>query len=428
MDPRISTVRRRRNGNLLLALTVVGVALLVLVGIVVVLARIAGPVAERVRGSVGTALPPISIEQIGRWTGTSRVNVLLLGIDQRPNEDPAIARTDTMMILTIDPVSKTAGMMSIPRDLYVPLPDRGQDRINAAHVYGGPAYAKRTVEYNFGIPIHHHVRVNFNVLITLIDLVGGVEITNEHDIDDPLYPDEHYGYDPFRLQAGLHTLDGATALKYARTRHGDSDFHRIRRQQQVIMALRDKFLSSDAVTKVLPNAPAILQSLEASIDTDLSHVQMVQLLLLAKDVPRESIARVSIDETAVQPWTTPQGGSVVIPVRDRLRELKEQLYAPNLIPTPTPEVGVIQVLNGTQTRGLAARARAALEAQGFAVASIGDAPERVEKTVVYLRSNKRRFAERVARAIGSGVVVINAPDANPSVDVQIALGGDYAPP
>jgi polyisoprenyl-teichoic acid--peptidoglycan teichoic acid transferase len=421
-------VRRRRNANLLLALIVVGIALLVLSGIGIVLTRIAGPVVDRVRGRTGTALPPLVIDQIGRWSGASRVNVLLLGIDQRPNEDPATARTDTMMILTLDPASKTAGMLSIPRDLYVPLPDGGQERINAAHVFGGPDLAKRTVEYNFGIPIHHHVRVNFNVLITLIDLVGGVEVNNENDIDDPLYPDENYGYDPFRLKAGLHTLDGKTALKYARTRHGDSDFHRIRRQQQVIMALREKFLSSDAVTKVLPNAPAILQSLEASIDTDLSHVQMVQLLLAAKDVPRESIARVSIDETAVQPWTTPQGGSVVIPIRDRLRELKDQLYAPSLIPSPTPEIGVIEVLNGTQTRGLAARARSALEGQGFAVASIGDAPERVSKTVVYLRSSKRVFAERVARALGPSVIVLNAPDPNPRVDVQVALGDDYAPP
>ena len=420
-------LKPRRNPNTYIVIAVIGVALAVLSIVVLVLAKIARPAAQRVRAQLGTPLPPLVMSEVASWSGAERVTVLLLGIDQRPNEDPRTTRTDTMMVLTLDPRTKTAGMLSIPRDLYVPLPDRGQERINTAHVYGGPAYAMRTVEYNFGIPVQHYVRVNFTALITLIDLVGGIEIYNERDIDDPLYPNESYGYDPFKLAAGWHSLDGATALKYARTRHGDSDFYRIRRQQQVIMALREKFVSSDAVTKVLPNAPAILQTLNESIVTDLSHVELVQLALLAKDISPEKIARVAIDETAVQPWTTPGGGSVVIPIRDRLRELREQLFNPAGV-AATPETGVLGIQNGTQTPGLAAGAKAALEAKGYRVVEVSDAPKTAARTLIFDRKGKRRFAEQVARDLGlPAVAVLSSADPQSAVDVVIVLGDDYVP-
>jgi LCP family protein required for cell wall assembly len=379
-----------------------------------------------VRGQLGTPPPPLSVADIGRWRGSERVTVLLLGIDQRPNEDPATARTDTMMLLTVDPAANTAGMLSIPRDLYVPLPDRGQDRINAAHVYGGADYAKRSVEYNLGIPVQHYARVNFTALTTIIDLVGGVDIYNERDIDDPLYPDNNYGYEPFKLAAGPHTLDGKTALKYARTRHGDSDFYRIRRQQQVIMALREKFFGSDAVNKVLPNAPVILHTLNESIETDLSSIEIVQLVLLGKDIQKERIARLAIDESAVQPWTTPQGGSVVVPVRERLRELREQFLNPSAAGA-TPETGALEIQNGTQTRGLAARAQALLERKGFRVAGIGDAREATTRTIVYDKTGKRKLAEQVARELGvANVVVVTAIDTSSAVDVVVIVGDDFA--
>jgi polyisoprenyl-teichoic acid--peptidoglycan teichoic acid transferase len=419
-------LKSRHSVNRYIVLAVIGVALVVLSVVLIVLAQIRGAVNERLQVQFGTPAPPLVLSDLGGWRGTDRVTVLLMGIDQRPGEDPATARTDTMIVLTLDPRARTAGMLSIPRDLYVPLPDRGQDRINTAHVYGGPQYAARSVEYNLGIPVQHYVRVNFNALITLIDLVGGVEVYNEADIDDPLYPDQNFGYEPFKLAAGWHTLDGATALKYARTRHGDSDFHRIRRQQQVIMALREKFVSSDAVTKVLPNAPAILQTLSDSVATDLSNVELVQLALLAKDIPPERIARVAIDESAVQPWTTPQGASVVIPVRDRLRALREQLLNPGTT-AAAPQTGTLSVLNGTQTRGLAARGKTALESKGFVVAQIGDAPQAAARTVVLLRTDKRQFAEQVARELGlSSVAVIVSPDAGSGVDATVVLGDDYA--
>jgi polyisoprenyl-teichoic acid--peptidoglycan teichoic acid transferase len=418
--------RRPRSPNGFAIVLLLGLFLLVLTGIAFVFSRIAAPLAERVRDQIGTPLPPLVLSEIGGWRSTERVTVLLLGIDQRPDEDPANTRTDTMMLLTLDPRAKTAGMLSIPRDLYVPLPDRGPERINAAHVFGGAEYAMRSVEYNLGISVNHYVRVNFNALTTIIDLLGGVEVYNERDIDDPLYPDNTYGYEPFKLKAGLHTLDGKTALKYARTRHGDSDFYRIRRQQQVIMALREKFLGSDALTKVLPNLPAILQTLNASISTDLSNIELVQLILLAKDIPKDRIARVAIDETAVQPFTTPAGGQVVVPIRERLAELRDAWLNP-VAAADRPETGNVVIQNGTQTRGLAARAQALLTTKGYTIAAIADAPESAPRTIVLDKTGKRKLAAQLAKDIGvPNVVVITAPEPGATADVIVVLGDDFA--
>lgn len=417
--------------NLYLLAAVAGLALLVLAAVAVVLARVAAPAAQRLREQTtavaGTAAPPISLSDLGGWRGVERVTILVLGIDQRPGEDPGSTRTDTMILFTVDPKNKTAGMLGIPRDLYVPLPDRGQGRINTAHVYGGPQYAMRAVELNLGLPVHHYVRINFDAVVTLIDLVGGIVIDNPSDIDDQLYPDENYGYAPFKLAAGVHTLDGRTALKYARTRHGDSDFYRIRRQQQVILALREKFLSSDAMTKLLPNAPGILQALRDAVVTDLSDAELVQLALLVRDIPTDRIARLAIDEKSVQPWTTPSGGSVVIPVRERLRELREQLLNP-VASAGEDAAGTVAVYNGTQTGGLAAAARTALEQRGYRVTAIGDAVESTANTRVLLRGTKRALAEQLARDVGlTGVAVVVSPSAPGDADVVLILGEDYVP-
>jgi LCP family protein required for cell wall assembly len=336
-----------------------------------------------------------------------------------------------MIVFTLDPTTKTAGMLSIPRDLYVPLPNRDtQDRINTAHVYGGPSYAMETVEYNFGIPIQHYVRVNFNALTTLVDLVGGIDVYVDEDINDQSYPDANYGYDPFVISAGWHHMDGATALKYARTRHGSSDFYRMRRQQQVIMALRDQVLSTDAITKLLPNAPEILQTLQSSISTDLSPSQIVQLILFVKDLPTQSITKVVVDETSVQSWTTPAGAQVLIPVRDEIRKLRDKLYAPptaaDVHATPTLEPGRISVQNGTNTEGLAAKAQASLKAKGFDVVEIGNATGDHPHTIIVDYHGRQQYVQQLANALGVPTSAISTSlEMNNSLDAQVILGDDY---
>ena len=156
-----------------------------------------------------------------------------------------------MILVTVDPGTKTAGMLSIPPDLLVPIPGHSENRINVAHFLGerdkypggGPALAKKTVQYTLGIPVQYYVRINFEGFEKLIDAIGGIQVEVKSAIHDEKYPDNNYGYMTVDIPAGLQHMDGKTALQYARARHGSSDFSRARRQQQVLRAVRDKVLS-----------------------------------------------------------------------------------------------------------------------------------------------------------------------------------------
>jgi LCP family protein required for cell wall assembly len=260
------------------------------------------------------------------WDGEGRVNLLLLGIDQRGSQE-GHWRTDTMIIVTIDPKAQTVGMISIPRDLWVPIWGYDiENRINTAHYYGdvkgypggGPALARDTVAYNLGIPIHHYVRLNFTAFEKLIDEIGGIDIYVEKAINDPQYPDEAYGYDPFYLPAGSH--------QYARSRHGTGDFDRAKRQQQVIMAARDQIVKLDQLPQLIANGPEILSTLGESVQTDLTFDQAMQLARILNDIPREAYQSAVIDGKYTQPYTTDTGAQVLIPLRDRIAQLYESFF------------------------------------------------------------------------------------------------------
>jgi LCP family protein required for cell wall assembly len=268
------------------------------------------------------------------WDGEGRINLLVMGIDQRGDQG-GHWRTDTMIIMTIDPKAQTVGMISVPRDLWVPIWGYNtENRINTAHYFGsyygypggGPALARDTVAYNLGIPIHHYVRINFTAFETLIDEIGGIDIYVENAINDRSYPDENYGYDPFYLPAGQQHLDGETALKYARSRHGTGDFDRADRQQQVILAARDQVVNLNQLPRLIANGPQILNTLGESVQTDLTFDQAAQLARILNDIPRNNYRGAVIDRNYTQPYTTDTGAQVLIPLRDRIAKLYESFF------------------------------------------------------------------------------------------------------
>ncbi|MGC8826728.1 MAG: LCP family protein [Anaerolineae bacterium] len=283
----------------------------------------------------GEGTPPPTAEPLLQ----KRINILLLGIDQRPGETGPF-RTDSMIVVTIDPESGAVGMLSIPRDLWVPIPGYGENRINTAHFLGdlhkypggGPALAKKTVSYNFGFPVHYYVRVNFEGFRRLIDTIGGVDIDVPHEIRDDQYPDENYGYDPLYIPAGRIHMDGDLALKYARTRKADNDFERARRQQQIILAVRDKVLSLNLLPSLIPKIPELLRTLSDSIQTDIPVEELIMLARLARDLNTENIKTAVIDETMTVPQTTPTGAYVLLPIREKIRPVVDDLF---LSPLPT---------------------------------------------------------------------------------------------
>ncbi len=270
-------------------------------------------------------------ESLPDWNQRERVNILLLGVDQRPNE-VGPWRSDTMIVVTIDPKSMTAGALSIPRDLYVEIPGYGDRRINMANFLGdaydypggGPGLAMKTIEYNFGIPMHYYIQVNFQGFREIVDYLGGITINVEQEIWDRRYPDGQYGYTTIHIPAGTQLMDGRMALQYARTRHGGTDFDRLRRQRQVLLAIREKALRLDLIPKI----PALASTMGQTVKTDLQLGEVVTLAQIASRIGAENIRFAVIDESMTVPIVLEEGGDVLFPKRDKIRQVVEEIFYP----------------------------------------------------------------------------------------------------
>lgn len=271
------------------------------------------------------------------WDGESRFTLLAMGIDRRPDERGLTYRTDTMMLISIDPNNNSMGILSIPRDLYIAVPGYAErQRANSAMVLGetnqagaGPDLAMRSIQYNLGIRVHDYVVVDFKAVIDLINAVNGIEVSIDYTINDPQYPNMYYGYDPFYLAAGTHQLNGETALKFARTRHGDSDIERAGRQQQVLYAVRDKVLELDMLPQLIVQAPSLLSSLSDNVQTGLTLQQMIELAWYVKDIPDENITTGVIGFEYIMNYTTNSGAQVLIPNAQTISRLMVEVFGPN---------------------------------------------------------------------------------------------------
>ncbi len=384
------------------------------------------------------------VPDVPSWNGVERVTVLLLGIDERHQETGPF-RTDTMLVLTVDPVAKTAGILSIPRDLWVTIPTMDTEgKINTAHFLGdaynypggGPALAVETVKQELGIPIDYYVRFNFDSFETVVNAIGGVDICVPETIDDPEYPAfDNYGFDPLHIDKGCQHMDGALALKYARTRHTGTDFDRAKRQQQVILAVRDKVTKQNLLPQLAAQAPTLLNELQKSIRTDMSLDQMIQLAKLATQIDPKNIKQATIDESMVAVYNTPTDPpqNVLVPLRDKIRELRDQFF--NSVPTASPSGTAtaltassarIRLENGTQIGGLAARTSDRLTAQGFDVVEVASA-DRFDYTQsqIISYSADTSAAEAVAQTLGLPASSLVTSPAMSTVDLTVILGEDY---
>lgn len=391
--------------------------------------------------------PILSTDAFHRWDGKNRVSILMMGIDQRC-EESGPTHTDSMMVLTIDPVGLSAAVLSLPRDLWVEIPDFGVDRINQANYYGeiyeypggGQALAVQTVETLLGVPIDYYVAVNFDAFVEVVDLIGGVDIDVPEAIDDPKYPDRCYGYDPFSIEASEQHLDGETALKYARTRAtfgGDVD--RAARQQAVILAVRQKVLDLNSLPQLIAQAPQLWQTSQENVRTNMTLDEAIQLALLAQDIPRDSIHTAVLDYNYVYNETTPDGREVLVPVRENIRQLRDQLFAPPAIPTPVienlpalmaAEQARVAVLNGTAEFGLAGATQEYLQSFGINVTEIGnaDASTYLTSQIITYGSypNTSRYLTQLMHVPPLNVSSGNNPDGD--YDILIIIGNDWRVP
>ena len=211
---------------------------------------------------------------------TGRTNILILGVDRRPEETTFVTRTDTMMLTTVYAQERYIGMLSIPRDLWLLLPQGFEGRVNTAHFFAeanaagtGPGAAMDVVRSNFGVVVDHYVRVDLVGFVRIVDAMGGVDLEVPNALIDYEYPTYDYGTRVVAFAAGPQHMDGEVALAYARIRHGSSDFQRAERQQLVIQAMLTRLMQPSAWVRL----PAILAAVNELVDTDLSAVDVARL-------------------------------------------------------------------------------------------------------------------------------------------------------
>jgi len=376
------------------------------------------------------------------WDGVSRVNILFVGLDYRDWEAGEIPRTDTMILFTIDPLSKTAGALSIPRDMWVNVPHYGYFKINTAYFLGerdklpggGPGLAMRTVEEFIGVPIHYYAQVDFSAFTQLVDILGGVEIDVPEEIKvDPIGPNN-----TVILQPGRQLLNGEVLLGYARNRYDGSDFARASRQQQVVMAIRDKVVNLDMLPTLIAKAPALYQQLSAGVHTNLDLQQAIQLaLLVVQDIPREEIRQAVIGQGEVTFGKSPDGLDILKPITDKIRIKRDEIFTtggpvgPSLAGDPVElmkgEAARVQVLNGSYTAGLGGRTSEYLTSLGVTMLEPGNADEVTVTTAIYDYTGKPYTVRYLVDLMHVDPNrIFNRFDPNAQVDVVVVLGADWA--
>jgi LCP family protein required for cell wall assembly len=237
-----------------------------------------------------------------KWEGTQRVNILVLGGDSRglASSGTEVPRSDSMMVVSIEPNTKKALLISILRDTYVKIPGHGQDRINAALAIGGPTLAMKTVSNLLDIPIQYFVYMDFKGFIGVVDALGSVPIDVEKDMDYTDGEDGH-AYD-IHLKKGLQDMNGKTALQYVRFRHdAQSDFARADRQRKFLTAISQQMQTTSGIIKL----PQILSAVDPYIETNISFSEMLKLGSLGYDAKATGFVGIQVppmhllDETRI---------------------------------------------------------------------------------------------------------------------------------
>lgn len=259
------------------------------------------------------------------------VTVLVLGIDRRPGETIP-ARSDTVLVVRAEPEQQRLALLSLPRDLVVDVPGYGRTRLNAAHAYGelygedggGTELARGTVGHLLDIPIDYVVYLNFQGFIKAIDAIGGITVDVEHELYDPHYPTMDYGYMEAHFLPGPQRMDGETALIYARIRHMDSDFERMRRQQQVMTSILEQVRERHALER-LQHIADLTTALRDYIHTDVPPRRLVGLAWAFRNLSPDAVERYVFGENQVVMYADPNDPYALLAQPGAVEEMVQRL-------------------------------------------------------------------------------------------------------
>ncbi len=362
-----------------------------------------------------------------------RINILLIGIGGENHDGANLA--DTIQVASVDPKTKQIQMLSIPRDLYVKVPDStGKVKINEVHSIGedrqkgdGPVLLEKTVSEIIGQPINYYARVDFDGFKQLVDSVGGVTVNVKERLYDPYYPrGESTGYEILNIPAGAQQMNGETALKYARSRETTTDFDRSRRQQEVLAAARDKALSLQYLT----NPAKVSQLIDIAGDhvrTDMSLSEIQKLAKIVKDIPSASIQSKVLDNTNVLYDSVGPGGAyILVPKSGNYSEIQafvDQFFNGAAI---SSEAAQVELQNATGRGGLAQQEADTLGQSGYSIVAVTNSPSLSQPSIVYDYTDGQKSATADALAKRYNAKVIKQPRATAdTVDIRVVIGTSY---
>jgi len=400
----------------------------------------------------------------------SNTNILVIGIGGEAHEGSDL--TDSQIVMSIDS-ENTVSMLSIPRDLHIN--ERGSNKINDLFYTYKYRYLykykyskieaiskaledfKNAFEVILDLDIQYYIKVDFKGLEELVDILGGIDINIEENIYDPYYPNDNWGYELFALKKGRQHLDGPTVLKYVRSRKTTSDFDRSRRQQDVILALKEKALSLDILTSP-SKLKAIYDSLSKHIETNLEWDEILTLAELSIKINKETmISKVLHDDPNQEGGFlyTPDRSQynnmfVLLPYGGGFHEIQKYTFLIFLNRAIYLNAAKIEILNGSKTPGLASKTYNYLKRFGFNIVNVDNTSNSdiYEKTVIIKHNDQHnvsfkalgRFINGVydeniqtssGSIIGSGTVlnnvesVVDTKDAKENPDITIILGKDF---
>ncbi len=420
-------------------------------------------------------LPP---RQVLQGQEDERINILLLGQGGPGHDGPYL--TDTIIIASLNTKTKQVAFVSIPRDLLVNIPGIGYRKINNANSIGetkqkglGPAFTANVIKNNFDIDIPYYALIDFKAFESIIDAIGGVDVTVDRAFTDATYPipgkedalPESNRYKILRFEKGEQHLDGETALEFTRSRHGNngegSDYARSKRQQKVIVAVKEKILSAGTLFNPV-RINEIINSLSTHITTNLEFSDMIAFLKLSREFDTQHLVTLTLDDSPngfLKSGVSSEGAFILQPKTGNFQSIQDAIdhifeapsstpnltvgATPNLpgVTSPTPSEDIpsltqvkprtmkIELKNGTWKEGLASRVKSELEEKNLFIFTIGNTTQRPKaKSGIYILT-KSPSSDTVALLQSTlHIPVVTTPsgeNAATSTDILVVLGDDY---
>ncbi|MBT4153232.1 MAG: LCP family protein [Candidatus Magasanikbacteria bacterium] len=385
-----------------------------------------------------------------------RINILVLGQGGPGHDGPYL--TDTIILASIKPSTGQVAFTSIPRDLAVDIPNYGVGKINHVNAFAeakkrdsGIGATTKIIKDIFDQEVHYAIRVDFTAFEEIIDDIGGVSVTVDRTFADYQYPAANHEYQTVSFTKGVQSLDGETSLQYVRSRHGNngegSDFARSKRQQKVILALKEKILSFETLANPL-KLNGILDSVSKHVLTNMDFADMIALLKLSKELDTSEILTLTLDsgpDGYLVSGKSNRGAFILTPASgsfeqingaiENIFEAQNKTFTDN---TPTQAAPLsdytganLEVQNGTWRAGMASRTKGFLISKKFAVLHVGNTEERPQsKSAVYLVTEgaaAKEAAEGLASLLSIPVrTTLPAGEAaSTSTDLLLILGEDY---